>query len=78
MRRCFAPLLLARGEAEASVSVLDSGRGAAQLPGSAVPGCHAALLRQRPGEGVSGVDGTEGRHRDARGPSWHTRSEDDR
>lgn len=85
MRWCFAPVRLARGEAEARVTVLESRCGAvasftvlesrcgaAKLPGSAVPGCYAALLHpltQRAGDGVSGVNRTEGCHGDTRGPS---------
>lgn len=64
---CFVSLLLARGEAEASVTVVDSRCGAAKLPGSAVPRCYAALVRQlaqSAGDGVSGVNRTEGCHRD--------------
>lgn len=65
MRWCSAPVLAVRSEAEANVTILDSRCGAAKLPGSAVSGCRAALLRQRPqraGDGVSGINRTDGCH----------------
>lgn len=76
MRRGFAPVPVARREGEASVGVLESRRGAAEVPGSAVPGCYAAFLRRRAQcaqcacDRVRGVDWTEGHHGDTRGPSW--------